>query len=204
MERGTLYYAKRLNDEFPRKDITPRKKIMRPIEEITVDEEARAVFKMKRNKGVEDLMVFPVELWKECNQYGTLWLTVLLKKLLKGDPMLSSMRNSYSLPFYKNKRYSRDCGNYRGITLMSHTIKVFERVVESRLRNIISINENQCGFVLHMIFIDLEKAFDQVPRELIYETLRYHEIPQKYVDCGISQRHVPIVTPPNKFDVLQE
>ena len=28
----------------------------------------------------------------------------------------------------------QDCGNYRGIKLTSHTMKIWERIIESRLR----------------------------------------------------------------------
>ncbi|XP_063375027.1 uncharacterized protein LOC134662685 [Cydia amplana] len=34
---------------------------------------------------------------------------------------------------------------------------------------------------LHMIFIDLEKAFDRVPRKLIWQSLRAQNVPEWYV-----------------------
>lgn len=34
---------------------------------------------------------------------------------------------------------------------------------------------------LHGIYIDLEKAFDRVPRNFIYESLRAHQVPEEYV-----------------------
>ena len=38
-------------------------------------------------------------------------------------------------------------GNYRGIKLMCHSMKLYERVHENRLRNIVTIREEQFGFV---------------------------------------------------------
>jgi hypothetical protein len=38
------------------------------------------------------------------------------------------------IPIYKNKGDIQHCANYRGIKLMSHTMKLWERVIERRLR----------------------------------------------------------------------
>ena len=40
-----------------------------------------------------------------------------------------------------------NCGNYRVIKLMYHSMKLYERVHENRLRNSVSISEEQFGFV---------------------------------------------------------
>ncbi|XP_037792159.1 uncharacterized protein LOC119587501 [Penaeus monodon] len=45
-----------------------------------------------------------------------------------------SWRKSILVPIYKNKSDIMACGNYRGIKLMSHSMKLFERMVEHRLR----------------------------------------------------------------------
>ncbi|KAK6742396.1 hypothetical protein RB195_009953 [Necator americanus] len=85
-------------------------------------------------------------------------------------------------------------------------MKVFERVLEARLRKIVSVSLNQCGFVkdcstidaihavrillekhreknrsVHLAFLDLEKAFDRVPHELLRMSMRSHKVPEEYV-----------------------
>ena len=103
-----------------------------------------------------------------------------------------------SLPVsYKGKGDALERGNYRGLKLTEQFMKVLERIVDHLIRQVVSIHDSQFGFVtgrgttdaifvvrqlqekylaankrLYMAFIDLEKAFDQVPRKVIWWALR--------------------------------
>ena len=90
------------------------------------------------------------------------------------------------------------CSSSRGIKLLEHGMKVAERVLERRLRQAVEIDKMQFGFrpgtgttdaifiarqlqeryrgkhrrELWWAFVDLEKAFDRVPRKVVEWAMR--------------------------------
>ena len=74
-------------------------------------------------------------------------LTRLFNRLLMGERMPEEWRRSVLIPIYKNKGDAQCCGNYRGIKLMSHTMKIWERIIEARLRNRVEISKQQYEFM---------------------------------------------------------
>ena len=48
---------------------------------------------------------------------------------------------------HKNKEDAQCCGSYRRIKLMSHTMKIWERIIEARLRDRVEISKQQYGFM---------------------------------------------------------
>lgn len=108
------------------------------------------------------------------------------------------MRDAKIVTLYKNKGDRSDCNNYRGISLLAITGKVFARIVLSRLQILGErvYPESQCAFranrstidmvfslrqlqekcreqnrPLYLAFIDLTKAFDLVSREGLFALL---------------------------------
>ena len=57
------------------------------------------------------------------------------------------MNGGKVLPIYKNKGDIQSYTNYRGIKLMCHTMKLWERVIEQRLRRETTISDNQFDFM---------------------------------------------------------
>ena len=50
-------------------------------------------------------------------------------------------------PLFKGKGDIKKCGNYRGLKFMSHTMKLWERKIEARIRKEMTIAEKQFGFM---------------------------------------------------------
>ncbi|GJZ77843.1 retrovirus-related pol polyprotein LINE-1 [Tanacetum coccineum] len=164
-----------------------------------------ALQKMGRNKVVGPDQI-PIEAWRNLGDEGIFWLTSLFDKIFTSTKMPKEWRLSDVIPILKNKSDAQVCNNYRGIKLLSHTMKLWERVIERRLRRETTVFENQFGFMpgrssieaihlirslmekyrerqrdLHMTFLDLEKAYDNVPRELIWKTLMDKGTPRRYI-----------------------
>ena len=51
------------------------------------------------------------------------------------------------VPIFKEKGDTQDCGNCRGIEIISHTMQIWERIIDRRLREKTSIGEEQFGFM---------------------------------------------------------
>ena len=109
------------------------------------EEVKNALRRMKKGKAVgpDEL---PVKVWKCMEAMGIKFLTRLFNRLLVGEWMPEEWR-SVLIPIYKNKVDAQFCGNYRGIKLMSHTMKIWERIIEARLRDRVEISKQQYRFM---------------------------------------------------------
>ncbi|XP_021740395.1 uncharacterized protein LOC110706747 [Chenopodium quinoa] len=105
-----------------------------------------ALKKMKPKKTVGPDGV-PIKVWRCFGKIGIDWLTNLFNKIWTTIGILQDWRKSTLFPVYKNKGDAQDCSNYRGIKLMSNTMKLWERVIEHRLRACTSISDNKFGFM---------------------------------------------------------
>ena len=63
----------------------------------------------------------PLEAWVSLEEVGVNYLTSVFNKICAGERMPDEWRESTLIPIYKNKGDAQDCGNYRGVKLMSHT-----------------------------------------------------------------------------------
>ena len=102
----------------------------------------------------------------------------------------------------------------RGVKLLEHAMKIVERVLERRIRELVNINSMQFGFMpgrgtidalfvvrrmqeeyrnkkkkLYMCFVDIVKAIDRVPRKMMEWAMRKIGLPKVIVRAVISLYH---------------
>ena len=113
---------------------------------VSREEVKNALRRIKKGKvvGPDEL---PVEIWKCMGNMGIEFLTRLFNRLLMGERMPEEWRRNVLIPIYKNKEDAQCCGNYREIKLMSHTMKVWKRIIEPSLRDRVEISKQQYGFM---------------------------------------------------------
>ena len=51
-------------------------------------------------------------------------------RIYKQEKIPTEWRDSVIVPIYKENGDIQDCGNFRGIKLMSHTMKIWERIID--------------------------------------------------------------------------
>ena len=200
------YYMGLMNEENEReiREIDGER-VNLEVDSVSKEEVMENMQRMKNGKAVgpDDI---PVEVWKCLGESALKFLTKLYSRTMESERMPEEWRDSVLIPIFKNKGDVQRCSNYRGIKLISHTMKLWERIVEKRLRSDLKFSNQQYGFMpgksttdalfalrvlmekyregqkeLHCVFVDLEKAYDKVPREEVWYCMGKSGLAEKYV-----------------------
>ncbi len=173
----------------------------------TMEELEEAISTMKNNKAAGPDGI-PAEIFKYGGQMLHEQIHQLLVNIWTNEVLPEDLRDAVIVTIYKRKGDRSECGNYRGISLLSTAGKILARIMNNRLRPVAEniLPETQSGFrpsrgttdmiftirqlqekcreqhlPLYMAFIDLTKAFDSVSRELLWEVLSTYGCPDKYI-----------------------
>ena len=138
-----------------------------------------------------------VEMIRAAGDMGASMIRDLAVEIIRDGNIPSDWEQSFIICLYKGKGDALERGNYRGLKLTEQVMKILERIVDGLIRQLVPIDDSQFGFVpgrgttdaifvvrqlqgkylaankrLYMAFVDLEKAFDRVPRKVIWWALR--------------------------------
>ena len=167
-----------------------------PVEKVARDKIVEAMQSMKSGKATGTSGV-SVEMIVASGEIGVKVMMELCQRVLDGRGMPDEWKTSVIVPIFKGKGDVMSCGSYRGVKLLEHAMKIVERVLERRIRTLVNLNEMQFGFMpgketvdaifivrrmqeeyqkkdkkLYMYFVDMEKAFNRVPRKVIEWAMR--------------------------------
>ena len=181
----------------------------------TLDEVKKAISQTSSGKapGMDGI---PAEVYKATGPVALETFHSIITCMWEEEAIPQEFRDATIVSLYKNKGSKSDCGNYRGISLLSIAGKILARIILNRLITSVSeanLPEAQCGFRpnrstsdmifavrqvqekcreqnkdLYAVFIDLTKAFDTVNREALWVILQRLGCPRKFVHL-IRQFH---------------
>ena len=187
------HYSELLNHEGNMSDLELPNYVHEKLNviEITDMEVTRGLKEMKKGRQTR-LDEMRAEMVDVAGEIGVRWTKMLLNTCMKQCKVPEDWRTGLIVPIWKRKGDAQDPGKYRGITLPSHIMKLLERILDKRLRERVEpeLGEEQLGFRkgrgttdgmfllrqlvekrlekqghMALAFVDLEKAFDTVPRK---------------------------------------
>ena len=198
LEAWKEHYERLLNVEFPwdPNHLDQVESIPGAPLFITVDMVSSAVAKMKTGKAAGPSGII-AEMIKAAGEPCLQLISELTNSIISENRIPADWENSFMISLYKGKGDALERGNYRGLKLLDQCLKVIERIVEVIIRDRIEIDKMQFGFMpgrgttdaifilrqmqekflaknlsLYFAFVDLEKAFDRVPRKVIWWAMR--------------------------------
>lgn len=173
---------------------------------ITIAELTESIKRLKTGKAPGHDKI-TAEMVKAMGEEGGRLLLKIFNKAWNEDRIPRDWEKGVIVPIYK-KGDTKECKNYRGITLLSVILKLYESILEKRLRAQVedTLEQSQSGFRkgrgtrdhtftiqeiinksllkeknAYFAFIDLEKAFDTTPRHKIWESLQNRKVDTKLI-----------------------
>ena len=87
-----------------------------------------------------------IEDWATENDMASM-IRDLAVAIIRDGKVPSDWEQSFIVCLYKGKEDALERGNYRGLKLTEQVMKILERIVDGLIRQLLSIDDSQFGFV---------------------------------------------------------
>ena len=142
------HYERLLNNEFDwdPDHLSNEPPLEGPPIPITIDMVKKAISKMKSGKAAGPPGIV-VEMIKAAGDTGATMIRDLATAIILDGKVPTDWEESFIVCLYKGKGDALDRGNYRGLKLTEQAMKILERIVDGLIRQVVSIDDSQFGFV---------------------------------------------------------
>ena len=182
-----------------------------PREDLTVPiscEELDKAIKATKSGKAPGLDGIPADIFKYGGAEQRDQLLSLYNACLDKGELPQDFKDALIVTIYKKKGDRSDCGNHRGVSLLSAAGKILAKIILGRIQEISEnvLPESQCGFranrstvdmiftlrqlqekskeqlrPMYIVFVDFSKAFDTVDRETLWKILSIYGCPDDLV-----------------------
>ena len=135
-----------MNEENDWDQVTAASVVMGPIKNVTCKEMVIGVKVIKPGKaaGPSELST---EIISAIGEVGVGVMVELCQWVLDWKRMPDEWQTSVLVPIFKGKEDVRNCNTYSGVKLLEHPVKIVERVLERRIREVVNIDSLLIGFM---------------------------------------------------------
>ena len=106
----------------------------------------KVLWKIMKNRRADGSSGVTADLLKFAGNSGTNLLLVIFNQVLNDSRIPEQWMESLTVSIYKGKGDPLQCSKHRGLRLLEHSMKFFEKILDHRLRSLAHIMDGQCGF----------------------------------------------------------
>lgn len=217
IDRWAEYFEELLNVSSQANDNEPNPLIQVgnvSVKPLTFEETEKAIRALKLNKAPGEDGIC-AEMLKNGGEELHRHIHRLVVLIWEREEIPEDWKVGIICPLHK-KGDRTNCTNYRGITLLSAVYKVLSTVLQNRLTKVTEhiLGEYQCGFrpgrstidqifgvrqsmerqwehnsQLHQLFIDFQKAYDSINRNVLWRAMAELGVPDKYIRLARATLH---------------
>ncbi|KAL1446641.1 hypothetical protein WDU94_003506 [Cyamophila willieti] len=209
LDRWKEYFEELLNVETREEDNEEAfiyQNVQPELEVPTLEEVSKIIEEMKKNKAPGEDGI-NMEIIKAGGLEIANTIYELIKEIWNEKTIPNEWTEAIVIPIHK-KGDKEDCNNYRGISLLNCTYKIFSKILLKRLETYTTsiIEEHQAGFIkgrsttdqiyivketiakywefdreCFLLFVDFSKAYDCLYRQKIWDRMESFGIPQDLI-----------------------